>query len=157
MTDNEYLTLFEGMFFNFPVPFQKYDIVYCLDSPQEPMLLEDVVPWRLQKDPNDRSRQPDSSEMHAICSEVIDGYIQGDIRPNILEIELYVKPLEGEQRILGLISLFFRKKISVYELLQGYRLILAEDMVQKTKDELERLCYISNEEYAQLLKEGFVD
>ena len=157
MTDIKYQTLFDGMCFNFPLPFKKYDIVCCLECPHEPMLLEDAVPWLLQKDPKDRPRYLDSSDMHAICSQIIGGYLQRDIRPSILEIESYVKALAGEQRILGLLSLFEMKRISVHELLQGYRLILVEDEVQKTKDSLERLSWLSHTEYAQLLEEGFID
>lgn len=102
--------LFAGMCLDFPVPFKQDDIVYWYKESETPMLLEAIYPSML---PPDRKEKMilDSSDMHALCTRIIDGFIETDIRPRYLELECYVRQLTGEQRILGLISMFRRKKI----------------------------------------------
>ena len=148
--------LFAGMCLDFPVPFKPADIVFWYKEPETPMLLDAIYPAMLPQDKKERMIL-DSSDMQAICMGVSDGYIETDIRPNYLEIELYVKPLIGEHRTLGLISMYRRKKISLLELLHGYKLVLAEASVCKAKDDLSHTCRLDHTEYRDLLENGWMD
>ncbi len=147
--------LFSGMCPDFPVPFKQYDIVYWYKEPETPLLLEAIYPAL----PPDKKEEltMDSSDMRALCAWIIEGFIDTDIRRNCLELEGYVKPLTGEERILGLISMFRREKISLWELLHGYKLILAEESVCTAKIELSHNCRPDHTEYLELLGKGWID
>ena len=148
--------LFAGMCLDFPVPFKPGDIVFWYKEPETPLLLDAICPAMLPQDKKGKMVL-DSSDMQALCIGISDGYIETDIRPNYLEIELYVKPLTGEQRILGLISMFRQKKLSLWELLHGYKLVLAEESVCKARTELSHTCRPDHKEYMDLLEKGWMD
>ena len=132
------LLLFENMWFGFPTPFKKGDILYdpsradssdCWDGP---FVLEETATElyeRLGRKGCDTSDMTASGlfldENNEVYSEVMHDY---------MALEYYPKEkLTGEKRILIALSNFKKGKIEETLLLNAYRTILLEEYAKKTR------------------------
>ena len=134
--DFRMLGAFEDMWFQFPVPFKKGDIVYNDKkgyvgySPYgtEPFVLEGVCydMWT-EKQVQSKKERGDLTDMTAY------GYFQNEngevfyeCMHDYFSLDYYPKKLEGKQRILTALSNHLKGKISVDLLMNAYHIILNE-------------------------------
>lgn len=134
--DFRMLGAFEDMWFQFPVPFKKGDIVYNEKkgyvgySPYgtEPFVLEGVCydMWT-EKQVQSKKERGDLTDMTAY------GYFQNEngevfyeCMHDYFSLDYYPKKLEGKQRILTALSNHLKGKISVDLLMNAYHIILNE-------------------------------
>ncbi len=155
--NEEYVDLeaffFQGMWFDFPVPFKKGDIVrmYYYD-PEDAweydfckglIVLEGILPWYLEaKGPASiesyiEGRNGDESDMTVygfFMSE--DGCFYRECTYNYMNLEYYRGPLTGINRLYKTISSFLRGDIDEELLLYAYRIIVLESMREKSESNL---------------------
>jgi len=137
------LGAFEDMWFQFPVPFKKGDIVYTEKkgyvgySPYgtEPFVLDGVCydMWT-EKQIESKKERGDLTDMTAY------GYFQNEngevfyeCMHDYFSLDYYPEKLEGEHRILTTLSYYFKGKISVDLLINAYHMILDEENLKRKK------------------------
>lgn len=137
------LGAFEDMWFQFPVPFKKGDIVYTEKkgyvgySPYgtEPFVLDGVCydMWT-EKQIESKKERGDLTDMTAY------GYFQNEngevfyeCMHDYFSLDYYPEKLEGEQRILTTLSNYFKGEISVDLLINAYHMILDEENLKRKK------------------------
>jgi len=131
------------MWFQFPVPFKKGDIVYTEKkgyvgySPYgtEPFVLDGVCydMWT-EKQIESKKERGDLTDMTAY------GYFQNEngevfyeCMHDYFSLDYYPEKLEGEHRILTTLSYYFKGKISVDLLINAYHMILDEENLKRKK------------------------
>ena len=134
---------FDGMWFDFPTPFKKGDVVCMYDlDPDGPkafdlcrglFVLEGIITWDL-KEEGPRSRENyingkcgDTSDMTAygyFMNE--DGGIYHECTFNYMNLEIYRGKYDGIRRIYKALSNFIKGKIDIELLLYAYTKIRAE-------------------------------
>ena len=129
---------FEGLWFDFPTPFKKGDIIY---DPQNselgccsgPFVVEsiNIDPAQYRKLYEHLAASGDSSDMNARGYFLNDdGSLYYEVMHNYMNCEYYRKPLTGIYRTLKTMSSYLRGKISEELMLLAYHRILMEE---KTK------------------------
>ena len=140
--EDNLLYAFEGMWFNFPVPFRKGDVVYnpyyrcnmfgSSDVEKEKDLFvviaagvdrmsEKVRKWFLE------GRSGDGSDMN-FCgyAQSEDGRLYTEVFGNYMDFELYKGELKGRHRLIKLISNYLKGLLGEEILIMAYHQILSE-------------------------------
>jgi hypothetical protein len=131
-------TSFEGLWFDFPTPFKKGDIIYDprnseLGCCSGPFVVEsiNIDPAQYRKLYEHLAASGDSSDMNARGYFLNDdGSLYYEVMHNYMNCEYYRKPLTGIYRTLKTMSSYLRGKISEELMLLAYHRILMEE---KTK------------------------
>ena len=130
---------FSEMYFDFPIPFKKGDLVQNTQT-KEPFVLMDTSLWqRLQAaDPNHcgKPRHP-GRDMYAFgySYDEKDRFLYNDYMCNYLDIEYCKLPLSGGEKILEAYSRFVKGEITAWTLLKFSRMYQCEEIA-----ELDRRC-----------------
>ena len=146
---------FYGMWFDFPTPFKKGDIICNPEKQDEfelvggPCVIEQEIPlrscskrWKMCGDYSDML-------VHGLF-QMQNGTIYRECTHSYMDFEFYRKPLAGKKRILKAISNYIKGKISLDLLLNAYHIILSEERAADdypwniTKDGLELAGILNN-------------
>lgn len=140
----DYLNLmsmfFEGLWFDFPTPFEKGDIVHMINDDLEgphayafcsgAFVLEDILPRKLDEEQRKQfleGEQGDTSDMTAYGIFIQeDGTVYRECTHNYMDLEYYHGPYKGMRRILKPLSNYIKGEISLDLLLYSYRVIVME-------------------------------
>ncbi len=122
---------FDRMWFHFPVPFQKGDILYdayhlCPCGPQ-PVVMTDITPLMYEAD---RNAGCDTSDMNVFgyFQNSESGIIYHDVAWNYMDYEYYPEEnLKGVRLILKAVSSFIKNKIPLDTLMYVYHKIVLEE------------------------------
>jgi len=122
---------FDGMWFDFPIPFKKGDLVMDVFR-EEPFVLMDTMPWYKKKHP-ERKCHLDSSDMYAsgYSYDTADRFLYDDYMVDYMNMVYYSEPLQGPQRILEAYSRFEKKKIDAWTLLKLFRMYEHEEQANR--------------------------
>jgi hypothetical protein len=126
------LYVFDNLWFCFPCPFKKGDIVWCRNPRNGrvdgPIVLEGTTPIRCAEHP--KFRGADSSDM-IVCGycQHPDGTLYYECNDNYMDYE-YCPPekLTGNKRILTALSNYLKDEISVDLFANAYLKIMLEDL-----------------------------
>lgn len=141
-----YTESFDGMWFDFPIPFKKGEIV-CDYINQEPFVLLGTVPW-FKKEQEAQRKQPrkdwkyylDISDMQAYgySYEASKMFFNDDFRIDYLNLEYYRKELKDGEKLLLALSKYILdgKNVDEYTLLKLFRMINAESIYKQDKQHL---------------------
>lgn len=134
---NIYYGVFGGLFFDFPTPFNKGDIV-CDKFNKDgvcggPFVLAEIGLSRF-KDEKAVKKYGDNSDMNA------EGYFQNEygsvyyeVMHNYMNLEYYYEKPTGTKRALIALSNYEKGKISLTLLLNAYRCILNDEIAERSK------------------------
>ena len=132
---------FRGMWFHFPVPFEKGDVVVRFDEDkypghrfaEGPFVLRDITPWYIARLDDERrkryedGRNGDDTDMNAWgYFQDEDGRIYCETMFNYMDLELYKGPFEGRRRLLKALSNYVKGKIGVDLLMTAYRKVMID-------------------------------
>lgn len=139
MSEEEFKVIgqsFEGMWFDFPVPFQKGDILIenrmpgprSLYAESGPFVMIGITPWESEQ--NRRIKEyGDNSDMNAWgYFQDNDGRIFHEVMFNYMDLDYYEGPFEDSKRLLVALSSFIKDKIGVDLLLTSYRKIIMDEI-----------------------------
>ena len=133
---------FDGMWFDFPNPFQRGDIIYTpgrlsktdFECDYGPCVLEAEIPNRCCVERWKKSTGCDSSDM------LVDGFFQredgtvfAECTANYMNFEYYRGELTGKKRILMAISNYLKGEISLDLLLNAYHVIILEEHIKDAR------------------------
>ncbi len=133
---------FSGMWFNFPVPFEKGDVVVRFDEDkypghrfeEGPFVLEDITPWYIAGLDDERKksfadgRNGDETDMNAWGHfQDEDGRIYSEAMFNYMDLELYKCPFDGRHRLLKALSNYVKGNIGVDLLMTAYRKVIIDE------------------------------
>lgn len=141
LSDEESMALgdgFESFWFDFPVPFEKGDILAPVNivgpgwklAENGPVVMDGVIPWDKEFcERNQKENFADSSDMN------IWGYFQDDdgrifheVTFNYMDYDYYRGPFMGKRRLLVALSNFIKEKISLELLLCAYRKVIMDEI-----------------------------
>ena len=135
--DSEIPFIFSDLWFCFPSPFQKGDIVWCR-NPQSgyvdgPLVLDDTTSMRCAERPGYRGS--DSTDMNVAGYYLgTDGMLYYDVNFNYMNYEFYPQDrLTGRERVLKTVSSFLKNRISVDLLVNSYISILLSETAADTE------------------------
>ena len=123
--------VFDGLWFEFPTPFQKGDIVWNPDQPEGfcagPFVITGVCLDDIESDKTKENirKDGDSSDMCArgfFLNE--DGGIYGECMSNYMDLEFYNKELTGSKRTLIALSNFLKDEIDPALFARAYHQII---------------------------------
>lgn len=123
--------VFDGLWFEFPTPFQKGDIVWNPDQPEGfcagPFVITGVCLDDIESDKTKENirKDGDSSDMCAggfFLNE--DGSIYGECMSNYMDLEFYNKELTGSKRTLIALSNFLKDEIDPVLFARAYHQII---------------------------------
>lgn len=123
--------VFDGLWFEFPTPFQKGDIVWNPDQPEGfcagPFVITGVCLDGIESDKTKENirKDGDSSDMCAggfFLNE--DGSIYGECMSNYMDLEFYNKDLTGSNRTLIALSNFLKNEIDPALFARAYHQII---------------------------------
>lgn len=126
-----------GLWFEFPTPFKKGDIIYDPERPEHfaesgPCVIEHEIPWR--RDVEKLKRTGDASDMLVDgIFQMENGTVYHECTASYMNFEYYREPLIGKRRIMGAISNYLKEEISLELLLNAYHTILAEEQIKDTR------------------------
>ena len=133
--DGLYRQSFDGFWFDFPVPFQKGDILW--DPAREggfcggPFVMEGIALEGISSERNKENlrKHGDNSDMNAWgeFQREEDGEIYSEVMDNYMDCEYYRGELTGKRRILTALSNFVKGRIDVCLFARAYHQILAEE------------------------------
>ena len=140
--DNIFNGVFEGLWFDFPTPFKKGDIVWnplypdsdCLSG--GPFVLENVNLDRIigERTKESRRKLGDTSDMDADGYFINpDGGIYYENMWNYMDLEYYPEELSGIHRILIPLSSFMKGKIDIGLFARAYHQIMTETYSKRIK------------------------
>ena len=125
--------VFDGLWFDFPTPFKKGDILcqYDLDGKETsgfcrgPFVMKGITP----DDVRDWTRKDgDTSDMNAWgYFQDPDGTVYYEVMHNYMNLEYYHGELTGKRRILKAFSSFFKDKIDVELLCRAYHYFMCDE------------------------------
>lgn len=133
---------FDGMWFDFPNPFKRGDIIYNparfsradFECDYGPCVLEEEIPLRRCVEHLKKSGGADCSDMTVDgLFQHEDGTIFAECTANYMNFEYYRGELDGKKRILKAISNYLKGEISLELLLASYHTILAEEWAKDTR------------------------
>ena len=152
---------FDGMWFDFSVPFEKGDIVIekTLPYPKERIpekcafVLTGVTPWNYDDVKRYVKKNGDNSDMNAWgYFQDEDGRIYNEVMHNYMNLEKYEGPITGKTRLLKALSEYVKGNIELTLLLSTYRKIIIEEFLYDpmiegwfTEEQLELLGFKSIE------------
>lgn len=137
VNENKIDDSFTEMWFNFPVPFEKGDILVpvhktgpnYLWSEWGPFVMDSITPW--EKELNERMKNEiwgDSSDMLAWgYFQDPDGRIYHEGTHDYMNLDYYKGPFNGPRRLLIALSNFVKGKIRLELLLTAYRKIIIDE------------------------------
>lgn len=119
---------FDGMWFDFPIPFQKGDIV-CDAFLREPFVLLDTDPW-CKKRHTERKSHRDGSDMLAFgySYDREDRFLYDDYMADYMNLTYCNDPLEGGERLLEAYSRFEKGEIDAWTLLKFFRMYQCKEI-----------------------------
>ncbi|MCC2255933.1 hypothetical protein LKD70_16195 [Ruminococcus sp. CLA-AA-H200] len=157
---------FEGMWFSFPTPFHRGDVLIDQRAPDSPIVLQDISTWgqeellrngfsgdapfviNAEKRLERCRRHGDTSDMN-YCAYYLapdrtgEDHLYSDIFWSYLDLERYEKPLEGEAKILSVVAggiLPDRQKQADVELVcNAVLLIIQEEQCRKLRKWMEEI------------------
>ena len=142
-------SVFEGLWFNFPLPFKKGDILQFADCPynifhynddKTLVLVDDLVPsehlLKLHEESGDIS---DMTVWGIFCDDM--GKFYHECTHTYLDFDLQYMPLERTQKAMLPLSSYLKGKISVDVFCNAYHIILSE----MHSDDMRRFLSISDE------------
>ena len=124
---------FDRMWFDFPVPFKKGDIVQDVYQ-REPFVLFDTDAWMKRSDPiymNGRNNMQSFGYFYDHTQIIMDRY---DVP--YMDLEYCTVPLEGKDRILWVFSRFEKDEIDAWTLLKLFRMYDCEDIAAREHKQL---------------------
>lgn len=137
--------IFDSMWFKFPTPFEKGDVLYqniecCSDysGKDDPFVLQHLCYWGVDDIEKAKDR-------HAWCAMDMlasgyfvmpDGQIYADQIHNYLNLEYYDEPPCGTHRTITAMSSFMKNKIDVGLLMDAYSIILNEERIKYHREHL---------------------
>lgn len=139
--EGNYLDFWGGLWFDFPVPFEKGDILIHYDehiNPYRkvaggPFVLDDITPWIIERF-EDKWKKYYSDKFGDVTDMTVCGYFQNsdgrifrEVTHNYLDYEIYRGPLDGKYRLLKALSSFVKGKIGVDMLLTTYRKVILDE------------------------------
>ena len=137
---------FEGMYFDIPIPFKEYDLVYDPYGSNLwgscPFILTRTVPWfKKNKDYRD-AYNGDYTDMlaYGLCYDFKKHFLC-DMDTDYLDMEYYDDELMGEERLLAAYSDFGKDEIDAYALMLLKDLYMSEAKVESLKNSLSFLNY----------------
>ncbi len=161
-TDDDLEQLFENMWFAFPTPFKKGDIVVSRHHPyggyrdmEEPFVLTNLISWGSKdlkangyEDKDGLYKRVDEGIERRTCSRYAStmdmtayGYFQQDdgrlyheCIHDYFDLEYYRGKPTGLRKILWALSNYLKDEIEVDLLMNAYSVILQEDEAQRTRD-----------------------
>ena len=124
---------FDGMWFDFPNPFKKGDIIYNPKNGDESIcLIEHEIPWK--KGVEVWKKNGDYSDM------LVDGIFQyengsvyHECEFSYMDYEYYREPFTDKKRVLKAISNYLKGKITLDILLNAYHIILMEEQINDVR------------------------
>ena len=136
---------FEAMWFNFPLPFKRGDIVSSTS------FYGDVGHYVLSGDATlDPTREKDAKllaawERHGDCSDMVvsadgirdDGIVSFHNHLDVLSLDYFDDPLEGHEKQLEILSRFEKEEISLAQCLKECREIQLAEWRATEKDQIE--------------------
>lgn len=165
-SDLDIFLTFEGMWFSFPTPFKRGDILLNKEISGQPVVLNDINTWdsgklikngysvddsvvkRADSRVEKLAQRGDTSDMNYSAYYVDDDkrngfYIYSDVFWNYLYLEYYTKPLEGEQKVLLALSNKIRpeteNRIDDELFCNASQLIFMEEQCRRQREYLENL------------------
>lgn len=141
LTDHEFDVIvmsFGGMWFDFPVPFKKGDILIdnTIIGPKNrysesgPIVMLGVTPWEIEHN-NDRKEKGygDNSDMNVWgYFQDDDGRIFREVTHNYMDFDYYEGPFEGPHRLLVALGNYIKEEIGLDLLLSTYRKIIMDEV-----------------------------
>ena len=125
--------VFEGLWFNFPTPFKKGDILCQYDSAGEetsgfcrgPFVMKGITP----DDVRDWTRKNgDTSDMNAWgYFQDPDGTIYHEVMFNYMDLEYYRGELTGKRRILKALGNFLKGEIDIELMCRAYHYLMCDE------------------------------
>ena len=129
---------FDEMWFDFPVPFKKGDILVPVHKPgpnyrwseSGPVVMDGITPW--QTELNERIQ----NKIHGDSSDMLvwgffqdpDGRIYHECEFNYMDYEYYKGQFNGPRRLLIALSNFVKGNIRVELLLTAYRKVIMDEV-----------------------------
>lgn len=130
--EGEVLSAFDGMWFDFPTPFKKGDILVRQDLHGQgaPFILNDLITWDCSK------RIRDEGDNTDMCAGIIglnegEGTLYDECESNYMDFEYYEEPLIGEKRLLKPISSLMKGEINVPLAFNAFRKIMLEESAKE--------------------------
>lgn len=129
---------FDEMWFDFPVPFEKGDILVPAHIPgpnnlwseNGPFVMESITPW--EKELNERVDNANRGDYSDMLSwgyfQDPDGRIYRECEYGYMNLEYYEGPFNGPRRLLIALSNFVKGEISIEMLLSAYRKIIMDEI-----------------------------
>lgn len=130
----EIMTLsFAGMWFDFPTPFEKGDILICpyrLHDPK-PFILNDLIIWNC---PDYVRKDGDNSDMCAgyVGINEAEGTFFVECGHGYVDFEYYCEPLKGVYRLFQPLSNLMKGKIPIPLAFNAFRKILLEEFSKES-------------------------
>lgn len=134
--ENDWIFYFFGdLWFNFPVPFKKGDIlIKCTDEFEEPFVLDDIAPLCPVFVEDRKKNGGDYTDMNAWGYwQEESGEIMDDVMWNYMDLEYYRGEFSGKRRILKGLSNFMKGEIDIGLYSRGYSTILNEEYAKEIK------------------------
>ena len=166
----DYMLRFDGLWFAFPTPFKKGDIVYQPDRyeiEQSPFVLFDMSSWG-EKELRENGYTDENiikqvsyliktHEQYGDNTDMLAGGYYADkfgviywehTLDTYLNLEYYDGELLGEKRVLIALSNYLRNNIDISNFAKAYRTIMNETQIEYIK---EHTCYAYLDEHLQLV------
>ncbi len=133
---------FNGMWFQFPVPFEKGDVLVRFDEEkypgnrfaEGPFVLNDITPWYAagldeeRRKSYEEGRNGDETDMNAWgYFQDENGRIYSEVMFNYMDLELYKGTFEGKHRLLRALSNYVKGYIAVDLLMTACRKITIDE------------------------------
>lgn len=133
---------FPEMYFDFPLPFEKGDLVQNAQT-KEPFVLMDTSLWQRLRaadpDPSGKPKHP-GRDMYAFgySYDEQDQFLWDDYMTDYMDLEYCTEPLTGHRRILEAYSCFEKGEIDAWTLLKLFRMYECEEVAAKDYRQLKR-------------------
>lgn len=139
LTDSEFDVItksFDGLWFDFPVPFKKGDILVnktiigprTRSSESGPIVVLGVTPGDIEHN-KDKKRFGDNSDMNVWgYFQEEDGRIFYEVTHNYMDFDYYEGPFVGPQCLLVALGNYIKDKISLELLLSAYRKTIMDEI-----------------------------
>ena len=130
---------FDEMWFDFPIPFEKGDIV-CDCFKKKPFVLMETMPWSKKERPpkrKDWKNYMTHMDMNAsgYSYDASARFLSDDWADyKYLNLEYYPDHLHGGERLLEVYGLFEKGKIDAFSMLKLYRFISAEETAKAERN-----------------------
>lgn len=124
-----YWGVFEGLWFEFPTPFHKGDIVWDPSHPEGfcggPFVMTDITPEFARESTRKDGDNTDMNAWGYFLND--DGRVYHEVMWNYMDLEFYRGELSGYRRILTAFSNYVKGEIDAALLCEGYHNILSEE------------------------------